>query len=387
MYTEYFGLREKPFDLLPNPDFLYPSRAHKRAQTYLTHGIRERAGFILLTGEVGSGKTTLIRNIIRSQLRDCVLAKVFNTRVDSLQLFAQINGDFGLETQDRDKAALLRDLNDFLIEQYARQRHAVLIIDEAQNLSPEILEEVRMLSNLETDRDKLLQIILVGQPELRDILAQPGLLQLRQRIQINCHIHPLTAQEVGDYIYFRLEKAGNRAAMTLSDEAIEAITKYTRGIPRLINIMCDYILVDAYAGQTREVSGQAVHELATDLSFEAQYWESAAMPQAEKSALPDEGKASLSQTVEAQTKILKVLGSLNKRIETLEFMPVVDNAAMMDLRERVDKLEAALAAKSKELRNALQQVRLEVSTRLNPPPPETRPAKERSGLWKFFWGE
>ena len=158
MYTSFFGLREKPFDLLPNPDFLYPSRAHQRALTYLTHGIRERAGFILLTGEVGSGKTTLIRNMIRSQLRDSVLAKVFNTRVDSLQLLMQINGDFGLETEGKDKSTLLRELNDFLIEQYAHRRQAVLIIDEAQNLSVEILEEVRMLSNLETDRDKLLQV-------------------------------------------------------------------------------------------------------------------------------------------------------------------------------------------------------------------------------------
>ncbi len=136
MYTSFFGLHEKPFDLLPNPDFLYPSRAHKRALTYLTHGIRERAGFILLTGEVGSGKTTLIRNLIRAQLSDSVLAKVFNTRVDSIQLLTQINGDFGLDTEGRDKATLLRELNDFLIEQYAMGRQSVLIIDEAQNLTP-----------------------------------------------------------------------------------------------------------------------------------------------------------------------------------------------------------------------------------------------------------
>lgn len=273
MYTAFFGLREKPFDLLPNPDFLFPSRAHKRAMTYLTHGIRQRAGFILLTGEVGSGKTTLIRNIIRTQLKDCVLAKVFNTKVDSLQLLMQINADFGLETTGRDKAALLRDLNDFLIDQYAQRRQAVLIIDEAQNLTPEILEEVRMLSNLETDRDKLLQIILVGQPELRDLLTQPGLLQLRQRIQINCHIHPLTAEEVREYILFRLEKAGNRDALTLTDEAVEAIATYSRGIPRLVNIICDYIMVDAFSAQTRQIEGRVVHELAADLSFEAQYWD------------------------------------------------------------------------------------------------------------------
>lgn len=313
MYTAFFGLREKPFDLLPNPDFLYPSRAHKRALTYLTHGIKERAGFILLTGEVGSGKTTLIRNMIRSQLRDSVLAKVFNTRVDSLQLLMQINGDFGLDTDGRDKATLLRELNDFLIEQYAQRRQAVLIIDEAQNLSAEILEEVRMLSNLETDRDKLLQIILVGQPELRDLLARPGLLQLRQRIQINCHLQPLSAPEVREYILFRLEKAGNKTALVFDDDAVEAVATYSRGIPRLVNILCDYIMIDAFSSQTRNIGGSVIHELAADLSFEAQYWNpepsekkepiAATAPPEEKREVPE-----VARNTAAQSRILASSG-------------------------------------------------------------------------------
>lgn len=403
MYTSFFGLREKPFDLLPNPDFLYLSRAHKRALTYLTHGIRERTGFILLTGEVGSGKTTLIRNMIRSQLRDSVLAKVFNTRVDSLQLLMQINGDFGLETDGKDKSTLLRELNDFLIEQYARRRQSVLIIDEAQNLSAEILEEVRMLSNLETDRDKLLQIILVGQPELRDILSVPGLMQLRQRIQINCHLQPLSAAEVREYISFRLEKAGNRNALTFSDDAVEAIAAYSRGIPRLINILCDYVMIDAFSAQTRNIDGSTVHELATDLSFESQYWDSGTGKTENAASVPPVagpaeagGKASdscqsnveiLTHAVSGQAKILSVIGSLNKRLESLEYMPVWDHAALVEMRERMDRLELQSEAMGRELWVALRQLRSDFVVKDLPKPVEPMPPRKRGGLWKFLWGE
>ena len=385
MYTEFFGLREKPFDLLPNPDFLYPSKAHKRALTYLTHGIRERAGFILLTGEVGSGKTTLIRNMIRSQLRDSVLAKVFNTRVDSLQLLMQINSDFGLETDGRDKAALLRELNDFLIEQYAQRRQAVLIIDEAQNLSSEILEEIRMLSNLETDRDKLLQIILVGQPQLRDILARPELLQLRQRIQINCNLQPLSPAEVREYIEFRLEKAGNRSALIFDDAAVEAIAGYSRGIPRLINILCDYVMIDAFSAETHAIDGKTVHELAVDLSFEAQYWDTTTAVQ------PGNGGISNAQPmingVSGQAKVLAAIGALNKRMESLEFQPVWDNAALLDLRDRMDKMELQHRAMAQEVWAGIQQLRSEIALKDAPRVEAVSTPRKKNGLWKFLWGE
>ena len=395
MYKEFFGLHEKPFDLLPNPDFLYPSKAHKRALTYLTHGIKERAGFILLSGEVGSGKTTLIRNLLRSQLSTCVLAKVFNTKVDSMQLLMQINSDFGLETDGRDKAGLLRDLNDFLIEQYAQRRQAVLIIDEAQNLSPEILEEIRMLSNLETDRDKLLQIILVGQPELRDILAKPALLQLRQRIQINCSLQPLNATEVREYIEFRLEKAGNRTALTFDDAAVEAIATYSRGIPRLINILCDYIMIDAFSAETRAIDGDTVHELAGDLSFEAQYWD---VKPAAMATAPDAygngrnggngGVQPMINGVSGQAKVLAAIGALNKRVESLEFQPVWDNAALLDLRDRMDKMELQQRAMVQELWAGIQQLRSDIALKDEPRMEETGMSpRKKGGLWRFLWGE
>ena len=386
MYKAFFGLHEKPFDLLPNPDFLYPSKAHKRALTYLSHGIRERAGFILLTGEVGSGKTTLIRNMIRSELRDSVLAKVFNTRVDSLQLLMQINSDFGLETDGRDKAALLRELNDFLIEQYAQRRQAVLVIDEAQNLSAEILEEIRMLSNLETDREKLLQIILVGQPQLRDILARPELLQLRQRIQINCNLQPLSPAEVREYIEFRMEKAGNRLALTFDDAAVEAIATYSRGIPRLINILCDYVMIDAFSAESRHIDGKTVHELAADLSFEAQYWDHKPAEQPGGGAQPvlNGGVQPMINGVYGQAKVLAAIGSLNKRVESLEFQPVWDNAALLDLRDRMDRMELQQRAMVQELWAGIQQLRSEISLK---DAPATEEPRKKSGLWKFLWGE
>jgi len=225
VYESFFNLRTKPFDLLPNPSFLYQSKSHKRAMTYLDYGIKSRSGFILVTGEVGSGKTTIIRDLIKKKIPKVVLSKVFNTKVSSEQLISMINDDFGLPVQGKDKIQLLRELN------------------ESQNLSPELLEEVRMLSNLETEQAKLLQIILVGQPELKRILTSPDMLQLRQRININCHIQPLTATETGEYVLHRLEKAGNREAVAFDPEVLALIHTHSRGVPRLINIICDSVHV------------------------------------------------------------------------------------------------------------------------------------------------
>lgn len=272
MYEAFFNLTKKPFDLLPDPEFLYMSSSHKKALSYLDYGIRERVGFILLTGEVGSGKTTIIRDLIRKNLTNVILSKIFNTRVDSEQLIAMINDDFGLSVQNKDKISLLRDLNAFLIEQFLKGNKPVLIIDEAQNLDHDLLEEIRMLSNLETDNAKLLQIILVGQPELRKTLASATLVQLRQRISINCHIQPLSQQEIELYILHRMEKAGDRDAANFSQETINIIFTYSRGIPRLINIICDFILLAAFAEETRVIDAALVQDIIGDLDFVYHYW-------------------------------------------------------------------------------------------------------------------
>jgi putative secretion ATPase (PEP-CTERM system associated) len=271
MYESFFQFKSKPFDLVPNPEFMFLSKTHKRAMTYLNYGIRERAGFILLTGEVGSGKTTIIRDLIERCDERIVLGKVFNTNVNAEQLIAIINDDFDLPVKGRDKISLLRDLNHFLVEQYANGKQPLLIIDEAQNLAPDALEEVRMLSNLETADSKLLQILLVGQPELRIVLAKPELRQLRQRISIQCHLQPLSRQELPEYILHRLQVAGNRDALHFAPEALELIYKYSGGIPRLINILGDFLLIFAFAEQVRDVDESLVRDIISDMDFDNNY--------------------------------------------------------------------------------------------------------------------
>jgi len=268
MYTEYFGLSAKPFDLLPNPKFLYLSKGHRKALSYLQYGVQEHAGFTLLTGEVGSGKTTLVRDIINKISSDTTLAMIFNTRVDSHQLLAMINEDFGLKVDGKDKVQLLRELNDFLLAECSSGRQPIIIIDEAQNLSPETLEEIRLLSNLEADTFKLFQIILVGQPELKQIIAKPALRQLRQRISISCHLTPLNQEETEEYVYHRLGTVGNRNCVTFVDGVFEAIYRFSGGIPRLINLICDFLLLSAFVEETKEIDLELVKDAVNELSFE-----------------------------------------------------------------------------------------------------------------------
>jgi putative secretion ATPase (PEP-CTERM system associated) len=268
MYEQFFNLNKKPFEMVPNPDFLYLSGSHKRALTYITHGVSEQAGFILLVGEVGSGKTTIVREFIKELSKNIILSKVFNTRVNSEQLISMINEDFGLDSTGKNKVLLLKDLYNFLIEKYEQGRQAILIIDEAQNLSTELLEEIRMLSNLETDYTKLIQIILVGQPELERTLSLPELRQLRQRISITCRIYPLDREETEEYIHHRLEVAGNREAVAFSREALDTVYQASKGIPRLINKVCDFVMLTSFTEQTREVDAAMVHDIVQELELE-----------------------------------------------------------------------------------------------------------------------
>ncbi|GAB4554253.1 MAG: hypothetical protein Tsb0017_06320 [Geothermobacteraceae bacterium] len=265
MYEAFFGLNCKPFELVPNPEFLYPSRTHRKAINYLQYGILENSGFVLLTGEVGAGKTTLIRRILDQLDEDVLTARVFNTRVDAVQVLRMVVEDFGLDVENKDKTELLRDLNAFLIEQCARRRKPVVIIDEAQNLSSDSLEEIRLLSNLEAQDRKLLQIILVGQPELKRVLAAPCLRQLRQRINISCHLGTLSLAETEEYFWHRLEKAGNREALTLPEGAFERIHACTKGVPRLINILGDYLLLAGFAEKTQIIDGDLLEEVIEEL--------------------------------------------------------------------------------------------------------------------------
>lgn len=349
MYEAFFEFKTKPFDLLPNPDLLFLSKSHGKALSYLRYGIQERAGFILLSGEVGAGKTTLIRELIKRHLENVTLAKLFNTKADSHQLLTMINDDFGLETDGRSKAALLRELNEFLIDQYAAGKRAVLIIDEAQNLSVELLEEIRMLSNLETDGGKLLQIVLVGQPELRDTLNSPELLQLRQRIQIGCHLKPLDRIEVAEYIHYRMEGAGNRDAVTFAAPALDEIHSLSRGIPRLINILCDYLLIDSFANEKRDISLEDVTEIADELDFERQYWQSG-----EGKSEPAAKTRRARKLPKRASKVLKLMNDLENRLDLLERSSTQTNQdAMVTMMDRLDAMEK----KVRVLQDSLESVK------------------------------
>lgn len=268
MYEKFFDFKIKPFELVPNPSMLYPSRAHQKVLNYLDYGFKEGAGFILLTGEVGSGKTTLIRNLIKDLDRNVVRAMIFNTMVRPKQLLAMINEEFGLDPAGKDKVSLLRELNDFLVDKYANRCRAMLIIDEAQNLSVEALEEIRLLSNLELDAAKLMQIILVGQPELKELLDQSSLRQLRQRISINCHLRALERDETEAYVYHRMEMAGNREAVNFAEGVFDVLHEQSGGIPRIINVFCDFILLSAFVEGTHDVSLDLVRDVLEDLTFD-----------------------------------------------------------------------------------------------------------------------
>ncbi|MDX9710096.1 MAG: XrtA-associated ATPase [Trichloromonas sp.] len=272
MYESYFGLTVKPFELVPNPRFLFNSRSHKKAISYLKYGLQERAGFILLTGEVGSGKTTIIRDLINNLAADMVLAMVYNTRATARQMLAMIKEDFGLEVggRDMDKVTLLRDLNDHLVALHAEKKRPVVIIDEAQNLSPAVLEEIRLLSNLEADNCKLVQIVLVGQPELQKVITRPELRQLRQRISVHCHLEPLTREETEAYVYHRLAMAGNRNALRWHEGTFDTLYGYSAGIPRLINVFCDFVLLSAFVEETRDISLEMLEEVIGDVSWDRQ---------------------------------------------------------------------------------------------------------------------
>ena len=306
MYTSFFGFKCKPFLLSPDPDFLFMSRVHKRALTYLGYGVSENIGFVLLTGEIGTGKTTILRSMIKKIPQDVKLARLYNTRVDSDQLIAMICEDFGIDTKGSDKTLLLSRLTDFLIGQYARGGKSIIIIDEAQNLSAGLLEEIRLLSNLETDKSNLLQIILIGQPELNATLSRPELRQLRQRIAVTVHLSALNHEETGDYIRHRLRVAGNEDGVRFSPEAVGEIYGYSKGIPRLINIICDFALVTAYSDSKKTVDAEMLREIISDMSEEAP----------EIRALAVGANPSLSEDIVEEMRT--TLSALDRRLQNIE---------------------------------------------------------------------
>ena len=265
MYERFYQLRERPFALSPDPEYLYPSRVHQEALDYLRYGLETQAGFIVITGEIGSGKTTLLQTLLRTLDNQTTVGRIVNTMLEPRELLETIMIDFGLDPSGRSKPLLLRDLSQFLVDQRLAGRLVLLVIDEAQNLGPGALEELRMLSNLETEKSKLLQIVLVGQPNLREKLAAPELEQLRQRITVSNHLPPLDADETGRYINHRLRRAALGAPIEFPRDATDLIHARSRGVPRLINVVCDAALVFGYAEERRIFDGAMIREVLAEL--------------------------------------------------------------------------------------------------------------------------
>lgn len=260
MYLQFYGLREAPFGPTPDPKFLFQSSRHREALAQLIYGVRERKGFIVLTGEIGTGKTTLLRTLLERLDATTHVAYVHNSALGIEGLLEYVLHDWGVKSEATSHAQRLFELNEFLIEQHREGLSPVLVIDEAQNLSIETLEAVRLLSNFETTHQKLMQILLVGQPELRDKLNTPELRQLKQRIGIRCHIAPLSAEETRLYIRHRLRVAGATDAGIFTDAAIQKIVEYSKGTPRVINIVCDHCLLSGYADSKRRIDASIAAE-------------------------------------------------------------------------------------------------------------------------------
>ncbi len=267
MYKKFYGFSEKPFNTTPDSKFFFPSSKHSEALNSLVYAISERKGFVVITGEIGAGKTTVSRTLLSKIDLDTKVALITNTHLTCKELIAQILEEFEVSYQPGTKQKLLSQLNSYLIKQLANNINLVLMIDEAQNLTPKVLEEVRMLSNLETDKEKLIQIILIGQPQLKAKLENAKLEQFKQRISLFYHLHALNQIEAREYIYHRLKLAGYNESEIFTSDALDLIHSHSRGIPRIINIVCDSALLSGYILDTKTITSEIIAEVIKERDF------------------------------------------------------------------------------------------------------------------------
>ena len=266
MYKAFYGLKEYPFNVTADPSFYFSSTHHAEAFSHLIYGIENRKGILVITGEIGTGKTTLCRTLLNRLDQKTKTAFILYPNFSELQLLQLIIRDLGIEMKAKNKAALINALNEFLLHQASDGNNVVLIVDEAQNLQARQLEQIRLLSNLETDKEKLLQIVLVGQPELSAMLKQPSLRQINQRIAVRYHILPLEQSELRKYIEHRLQIAGTSNTLIFTDAALEAIYLHSSGMPRLINLICDRALLAGYVAETHTITKDIVERSVNEIA-------------------------------------------------------------------------------------------------------------------------
>jgi general secretion pathway protein A len=318
MYKAFYNLKRNPFEITPDPSFLFPTRRHNEALASLYYGVRRHKGFVVLTGEVGTGKTLVLRCLLQlfKQNNDVAYAYIFNGRLSPVEFLQYVASDFGLPASGKNKGELLLELGGYVISRAQRKLTTVLVVDEAHHLSADILEEIRLLTNLETAHDKLLQILLVGQPELDDKLDSVGLRQLKQRIALRSRLEPLDANETRGYIERRLQLAGSSSLghELFPIETIADIYQHSRGIPRLINTICENALIAGYARQARRITPDIIDDIAVDFRLGVVHQLHAEKPK----AMGEETDFRL-----AAKTLLDLVSNLQKPLDELERRPAV----------------------------------------------------------------
>jgi general secretion pathway protein A len=323
MYESFYGLKEKPFNITPDPDYFYMSQVHENAYTHLQYAIQENKGFVVITGEIGSGKTTLINLLLKNVKEDILVGVMSSAKCLPAEFIKMACQELELPIEGMDRVEMVDALQEFLLKQFSERKRVVLIMDEAQHLPLETIEEIRMLSNLDTEKDHLLQMILVGQPELKAKLQQRQLKQFVQRITVHCHLRGLTKEETRQYIDHRIHVAGAKKANIFHQEAIEAVYEHSRGIPRMINILCDSALLYGYADDLKTIDKKAIEEVVKERQAEGFFTpgkQDESEPSPSSTILswdPDQWEKRI-QMLEKKTNIIgKAAVQMNRRLEAL----------------------------------------------------------------------
>jgi general secretion pathway protein A len=342
MYESFYGLKEKPFSITPDPDYFFMSQVHEDAYTHLQYAIRENKGFVVITGEIGSGKTTLINLLLKNVEQDILVGVISNANVRPQEFIRMACQELEIAIDGLGKVEMIDALHQFLLNQFAQRKRVVLIIDEAQNLPLETIEEIRMLSNLDTEKDHLVQMILVGQPELKAKLQQRQLKQFVQRVTVHCHLRGLSHGETRQYIEHRLRVAGAKAGGIFDEEAIEAVHEHARGIPRMINILCDAALLYGYADDRKAIGKEAIEEVVKERQAEGFFF-----PAGEEEQTPPATDSTL-QGLEER------LATLEKKINVIGRSLLCMNRTFADWTSRSEERESAIGELLKVLHQTMQ---------------------------------